>query len=613
MHAVSIPAGTLLEMPFPLNGFGPDAFGLLPSEDLIVGEGNQLSRINDAGARHLIAPSSPGAQWRLISDSNGAISAGIGDDFVAELDSAIVRVNKNDRIVSRVPVPGDVKWLAVDRFGTTWIWMNNSGVNGHIYAIDEASETATLLEGLNENPDGLFLGADGSAYALAGADLLRLTVNVIPNASVLPGRLQMKCPGGYTGLPSDATAVRGVGPDGSVWGSSPTVIMHRHRDGRTVCLRFHSPLMAISIPPNSLHFRIANDGSAWLNAGQSSFIRISPDDRVFDVRTQYEISSSAAVASTNDLWYWSSSRHALIRAHIGLPRSYSAPDVSVWKLPTQTSGVHAIVDAGSDPIRFLVRVDPGATYYSNLVDMYTGNNDNLLRVSSLPIAPDTLLSMTSGSGPWSGWLGTSSRILRDDYNPHQILSVSPDTIVAMESAYDHSLWIARKAHSAPQATTLLHVTDAHQPRSPQIDDIQDTVPDIVDLRLGADRIVYARDGKGNLYQVRVHARPVAVFHGICERYAVASDGSVWFIRNGTVYHNSGHAIQSVTGISAARAMAALRRGAVWVAAGSELCDVSAQPPRCSVLPAELSASALFPQQNGTIWLATDTLIARFRP
>lgn len=612
VNPTPIPAAAVLAVPFPLNGSGAEALGVLPSGDLIVAEGDRLSRINEAGAHHFIVPNSPNAQWRLIPDSNGAISATIGHDFIAEVDSQIVRVNEHDRIIGRVPVSGDVRWLAVDRRGTAWIWMSNAGLNGRIYAIDETSGTATLLEGTNENPLALFLGADGNVYTLASRGLLRLSVDSIARATSVSGALlQMQCSGGYAGFSDDMAAVRGVGPDGSLWASGPTVIMHRHPGGRTVCLRFHPPIRTISHPPIDIGFQIANDGSAWLS-WDTSLIRVTPDDRIFQIWSTDDLSRGYAIGTHNDLWYWSLTAHALVHAEIGLARSRLMPDIGVWELPKETSEPFDVVSVGNDPIRFLVHVDPGTAYASNLVDMYTRSGD-LLMVSSLPVAPDTLVHMTPGSGPWSGWLSTASRILRDDYNPHQILSVVPDAIVAMASSADHTLWIVRKAHGALQATTLVHLADAHAPKSPMIDDVQHAIPDITDLRLGADRSVYARDAKGNLYRVRVHARPVAVFHGVSQWYAVDSKGSVWFIQDGIAYHDTGEEVQTVTGINGATAIAALPNGAVWIAARSKLCDISVLSLKCYVLPEELLASALFAQPDGTIWFGTGALIARFRP
>lgn len=142
--------------------------------------------------------------------------------------------------------------------------------------IYEYSPQGGNVSALPSSIENAFQGPDGRIYARSGTDLLELRPTPDLRARYYSGPIVWS---------QDSTegeqraAVSRVGPDGSLWGSTITAIVHRHQDGQVSVITVSRAPSVITHPIGPLQFQIGPDGSAWL-AGNGKLVRITRNDLV---------------------------------------------------------------------------------------------------------------------------------------------------------------------------------------------------------------------------------------------------------------------------------------------------------------------------------------------
>jgi hypothetical protein len=147
-----------------------------------------------------------------------------------------------------------------------------------------------------------------------------------------------------------ALDIRAVGPDGSLWASTSTDVIHVHPDGRIHKTVLAPPVFRYSLPPQSFPLTIARDGSVWING--SKLIRIANDDRVavINLPNYGGRTGGASFSPDNTLWTTVSGENRGV-AHFTIGRAHEAPLVVTTRaqpLPNRVFGVAPNVPPSKD-------------------------------------------------------------------------------------------------------------------------------------------------------------------------------------------------------------------------------------------------------------------------
>lgn len=218
-----------------------------------------------------------------------------------------IRLDGTQAFSFPAPEPNVVTY---DGDGTLWfsIW----GPPPAVYAVSNESGTANLVPEMT----GLLYAFNGRAYSRSqdgSVVLLRgfshvtfRTVSRTVRVGFLFGA------DGLVDLPLSA-----VGPDGSLWGSDVTSLVHLHPDGSIREIVLKRIPKNISHLPMPIAFHLARDGTVWL----SSVVRVLNNDQIQEVRYPpggMGPSSSVTPAADGSIWYYSMDQANLVHARLAL-------------------------------------------------------------------------------------------------------------------------------------------------------------------------------------------------------------------------------------------------------------------------------------------------------
>jgi hypothetical protein len=169
-------------------------------------------------------------------------------------------------------------FIAPDKYGTLWFgWSSNDRTA--LYAYDARTRminrfNLTFVVGGFRSPNGhVYAASNRGLFELASQPRVsvRLVHAPIPAPAPAPMQLGVDWPYGPT------LAIRAVGPDGSLWASTVSQVVHVHPDGTTRIIRLAPPAKSWHMPPTAIPLTMARDGSIWVPWGP---IHITADDRV---------------------------------------------------------------------------------------------------------------------------------------------------------------------------------------------------------------------------------------------------------------------------------------------------------------------------------------------
>lgn len=148
----------------------------------------------------------------------------------------------------------------------------------------------------------VYAWGSGGLYTLASAPQIhaRFFHGPLPLPSPLPNQFGQDWPG-------VAGAIRAVGPDGSLWASTDTQVIHMHADGTIRVMRLRRPRTWNATIASNMDLRMAPDGSVWRQSFQE-FVRISSDDRVETISVPWrhgddDYTASFSIAPDSSVWY----------------------------------------------------------------------------------------------------------------------------------------------------------------------------------------------------------------------------------------------------------------------------------------------------------------------
>lgn len=204
--------------------------------------------------------------------------------------------------------PNDIAQTTAAQDPSGVIWLDASGNAKHtLYVLYPGGPR---LERVPGDFYGLFGDAHGNIYANGADGLYQLRIDSSIQSRFLhaniPFPLRLR---GQFGMDSygDRAPPRAVGPDGSLWTSTMTQVIHVHTDGTTCVMRLHQPYTLGMHPIPNIPLRMAPDGSIWIQ-GYHEFVRITNGDRVQAIdapwrpdEDEYDVIYSFAPDSS--VWY----------------------------------------------------------------------------------------------------------------------------------------------------------------------------------------------------------------------------------------------------------------------------------------------------------------------
>jgi hypothetical protein len=194
-------------------------------------------------------------------------------------------------------------FVAADRYGTLWFeWRANDRTAVYAYAPRTHVATSFKLSFVV----GAFRSPNGRVYAATESGLFEL--NSRPNVSVRLVHAPIPAPSPAPNqLGSDwpygpSLAIRGVGPDGSLWASTVSQVIHVRPDGTTRVIRVAPPANGWHGLPGPIPLTMAPDGSIWISWDR--LIHITNDDRVQLVTVPKDESwrESLSVSPDGSVW-----------------------------------------------------------------------------------------------------------------------------------------------------------------------------------------------------------------------------------------------------------------------------------------------------------------------
>lgn len=193
--------------------------------------------------------------------------------------------------------------VAADRDGMLWFeWTANDRTALYAYSPRTQVVTSFNLSFIV----AAFRSPDGRLYAATGSGLFELTSR--PSASVRLVHAQVPAPSrapnqfGTDWPYGPNLAIRGVGPDGSLWVSTISQVIHIHPDGTTRVIRLLPPATGWHMLPSPIPLTMAPDGSIWISFGR--LIHITTDDHVqlVTVPPDENWQENLSVSSDGSVW-----------------------------------------------------------------------------------------------------------------------------------------------------------------------------------------------------------------------------------------------------------------------------------------------------------------------
>jgi hypothetical protein len=272
---------TLSESSF--NGNEPHSVLALDDGSVVVDAGEQLFRVDrdnritnlwgalpgdqlGSGRLYLIAPYRKG--FLLVRSHSSSWLMGVRPDGSVAFN-----------------MPGIYPKNAVqDTLGFLWIY-HFGDPKSTIYAMAPNEGGVSSIQKTSGDWNGLFADSHGSIYASLGynGDLYKLDLQNgavetrFAHASIaaIP---QLTGQVGSDYSPGQV-AVQAIGPDGSLWASTLTQVIHIHADGTSVVMRLREPFFQMMHPIPDIPLKMAPDGSVWIQTWHE-FVRITNNDRV---------------------------------------------------------------------------------------------------------------------------------------------------------------------------------------------------------------------------------------------------------------------------------------------------------------------------------------------
>lgn len=148
-----------------------------------------------------------------------------------------------------------------------------------VYAFDLKTERMKPLATAVEN---VFQGPAGFIYATLEKNLVVLRSTPDVQAHYYRGPITLDAADVYGSTDFHGKtdiAISRIAADGSAWASTPTRVIHMHRNGKVAVIQLSTFPSVISHPPTPIVLQPAPDSSAW-TVGHNKLVRITSDDRV---------------------------------------------------------------------------------------------------------------------------------------------------------------------------------------------------------------------------------------------------------------------------------------------------------------------------------------------
>ncbi len=197
-------------------------------------------------------------------------------------------------------------FLGSDLDGILWL-ERGENTETAFYAYAPQAQTDTML-GPIANVMAGFRSPNGRIYFSTGSRLFELSSKP-PRAQAQFVRESLPTPAQPTGQTGSDTSfgpvtpINGVGPDGSLWATTKTQIIHVHPNGLAITTRLVPPFTWQHMPIPRLGMTMAPDGSVWMMRGKR-IVRVSNDDRVqvADAPNGITWASKPAFARDGSIW-----------------------------------------------------------------------------------------------------------------------------------------------------------------------------------------------------------------------------------------------------------------------------------------------------------------------
>ena len=178
---------------------------------------------------------------------------------------------------------GYLEGPAVEQDGNGVIWISESdGSAAYVYpSVTDTQQPRLRLDGVAMIGDH-----NGEIYANMARGVFALTTMPRFQKRLVHAAIVAPSADTRSDLPVSGSAlpVQAIGPDGSLWASTVTQVVHVHPDGTTKIIRLSRPYRGFySAAPLSIRLTMAPDGSIWATP---RLIRITKDDRVEDVEVE---------------------------------------------------------------------------------------------------------------------------------------------------------------------------------------------------------------------------------------------------------------------------------------------------------------------------------------
>jgi hypothetical protein len=167
---------------------------------------------------------------------------------------------------------------AQDSEGTVWI-ADGNGPKGMVYAYAPRTQRFESVPGefaqavvFADPGRRVYANTRDGLFALGSVPRFdrRLVHAPIPAPAPAPEQYGTDCP--------TLRGIQAVGPDGSLWASTCTQVIHVHRDGSIHVIRLAPPITSMKGLPSAIQLIMARDGAVWIS--WRKLIRITGDDEV---------------------------------------------------------------------------------------------------------------------------------------------------------------------------------------------------------------------------------------------------------------------------------------------------------------------------------------------
>jgi hypothetical protein len=185
-----------------------------------------------------------------------------------------------------------------DARGTLWAYEDLDEEN-QVLAYDPRTRTQVRID-QPKDVSYFFLSPAGKLYASSSRGLFEVSAQPHARVSLVRGPIRAKI---------GPVLIQEVGWDGSIWGATPSEVMHEHPNGKVVVFRLsragigvENGVPDLSSEPVSL--TMGPDGSVWLTNPEGELFRFTNDDRIQRILAPPQSSwgSDPSFARDGSLW-----------------------------------------------------------------------------------------------------------------------------------------------------------------------------------------------------------------------------------------------------------------------------------------------------------------------